>query len=357
MNVKRRAVLRAFAGAAALPSLARAQGFAGLGSSAEGFALPQPDPQFRFPADHGAHPDYRVEWWYVTAVLTGTDGAQYGLQWTLFRSALAPRPGQGWTAPQIWFAHAGVTTKTQHFSAERRARGGIGQAGVQPAPFTAWIDEWEMRSQASPEEDAFDALSLKAQGRDFAYDLALHASSPLVLQGQNGYSVKSPEGQASYYYAQPFFTAQGALDLPQGKIPVTGQAWLDREWSSQPLAADQSGWDWFALHLQNGAKLMLFQLRDGGAGYRSGNWIAPDGTNTPLSDGKIRLTPQSQSKVQGRMIPTSWRIELPAQGLDITSTPLNPQAWMDTAPPYWEGPITVTGSHPGRGYLEMTGYD
>ncbi|MEM6391039.1 MAG: lipocalin-like domain-containing protein, partial [Pseudomonadota bacterium] len=255
-----------------LPVTALAQGFAGLGTDAEGFSVPQPDPVFDFPADHGPHPDYRIEWWYLTANLTGEDGTEYGLQWTLFRSALAPEERDGWDSPQIWFAHAAVTTPERHFATERFARGGTGQAGVISDPFHAWIDEWEMRG---PD---FDTLSLTAQGSDFGYDMTLAAQGPLIFQGDRGFSVKSAEGQASYYYSQPFYTIDGTLRLPEGPVEITGTAWLDREWSSQPLSENQSGWDWFSLSFDSGEKMMGFQLRQrDGSAYTAATWIAPDG--------------------------------------------------------------------------------
>ena len=69
------------------PLGANAQGFAGMGTSVEGYALPDPETRFEFPEDHGSHPAFRIEWWYVTANLTGDDGQRYGIQWTLFRNA------------------------------------------------------------------------------------------------------------------------------------------------------------------------------------------------------------------------------------------------------------------------------
>lgn len=338
-------------------NLAHAQGFADLGRDADGFAVPRPDTGFAFPRDHGAHPDYRIEWWYLTATLTGADGRDYGLQWTLFRSALRPEDGDGWDTPQIWMGHAGLTTPDRHFVAERLARGGIGQAGVTAEPFAAWIDDWRMTSQAPDGADALSAMTLSARGQDFAYALDLEASGPIVPQGEGGYSVKSASGQASYYYSQPFYEVAGVLDLPDGPIEVTGQAWLDREWSSQPLDADQTGWDWFSLHFDDGAKLMGFGLREeDGEVYTSATWIDPDGTPTPYEDGALRLTPVTTAEVAGREIPVEWRLELPDRGLDIQTVPLNPQSWMTTLFPYWEGPIRFSGSHEGRGYLEMTGY-
>ena len=344
MNVKALVLLLLF------PVTALAQGFAGLGSEAEDFARPVPGTALEFPADHGAHPAYRIEWWYLTANMTGPDGTPYGLQWTLFRSALAPRDGEGWETPQLWMGHAAVTTPGSHHVAERLARGGIGQAGVQADPFSAWIDDWVM------EGPDFDTLRLTASGSDFAYDVQLRASGPLVRHGQDGYSVKSAAGQASYYYSQPFFNLSGTLSLPDGDVPVTGTAWLDREWSSQPLAEDQQGWDWFSLSFDDGSKLMGFVLR-GASDYTSATWITADGQATPLPDGAFTAAPLSRHSVAGRQVPTTWKVSLPAQGVEVTVEALNPDAWMQTSVPYWEGPVTITGSHSGVGYLEMTGYD
>jgi predicted secreted hydrolase len=324
---------------------ATAQGFAGLGSDAEGFAIPGPDPVFTFPRDHGAHPDYRIEWWYLTATLTGEDGREYGVQWTLFRSSLRPEGDV-----QLWMGHAGITTPDAHYSAERLARGGIGQADVQADPFAAWIDDWRM------EGPDMDTLSVRAQTPEAAFDLALRAQGPLVFHGAGGYSVKSASGQASYYYSQPFYTVTGTLDLPEGPVRVTGQAWLDREWSSQPLEGNQAGWDWFSLHFTDGARLMGFGLRGTqGDVFTYASWIEADGTLTAQDD--LVLTPLATARVEGREVPVEWRVQLPSKGLDITTSALNPQAWQDMIFPYWEGPVRATGTHKGRGYLEMTGYD
>lgn len=334
------------------PFALMAQGFSGLGTDAEGFATPQPDPMFRFPTDHGPHPDYRIEWWYLTANLEGPDGTPYGLQWTLFRSALAPGETDDWSSPQIWFAHAAVTTPDQHMATERFARGGIGQAGVATAPFRAWIDDWAM------EGPDLDTLTLRASGPDFRYDMQLRAKGPLVFHGSDGFSVKSAGGQASYYYSQPFFRIEGTLRLPERDVDVTGEAWLDREWSSQPLSDSQSGWDWFSLSFADGAKLMGFQLRQtDGTTYSAATWITPDGATKAYTDGAFVAEPLYTSNVAGREVPTEWRVKLPDRDVDVTVRALNPQAWMDLSIAYWEGPVHVSGSHRGRGYLEMTGYE
>lgn len=328
-----------------------AQGFAWMGTSADGYSIPDPDRRLAFPRDHGPHPDFRIEWWYIVSNLTGSDGTEYGLQWTLFRSAIAPGGSDdGWASTQFWMGHAAVTTPDAHHVAERFARGGIGQAGVTAQPFSAWIDDWAMTG--------IDRGRLTATGPDFAYDLAFTTDGPFVPQGEGGYSVKSTSGQASHYYSQPFYDIRGTLTLPDGPNRVTGQAWLDREWSSQPLTGDQTGWDWFSLHFDSGGKLTGYRLRSTkDPAYTVATWIAPDGTPTHYPQGALNAEPLTETGVRGIDIPTEWRLTLPGRELDITVTALNPQSWMDTAVSYWEGPVRAAGSHPGRGYLEMTGYE
>lgn len=353
---------RALLGGAALLGFqsrrARAQGFAGLGKSAEGFAPVVPGKVFSFPADLGPHPDFRIEWWYVTANLTDLTGAACGVQWTLFRQAEKPGPQlKGWANQQIWMGHAAVTRSGLHRFSETFARGGIGQAGVTAKPFEAWIDAWEMRGLHGMNDRTIAPLELRAAGTDFSYALKLDADKPLVLQGDAGYSRKSQRGQASYYFSQPFFTATGHIVVDDKPIEITGQAWMDREWSSQPLASDQTGWDWFSLHIKSGEKLMLFRLRQiDGNDYVSGNWISPEGKPEPLSPQDIKMTPEAVTEIGSRKLPTTWRIEIPLHRLAIETIPLNARSWMATSFPYWEGPISFTGSHTGVGYLEMTGY-
>jgi predicted secreted hydrolase len=354
MNAARRGFLAGFA--ALMAARAQGQGFAGLGSDVWGFALPDPARRFDFPADHGAHDAFRIEWWYLTASLSGPDGTPYGIQWTLFRTALNPGQGEGFQSPTLWMGHAAVTSATAHHVAERLARGGVGQAGVTATPFHAWIDEWAMTSSAGPTEDALDKMTLTARGADFSFDLTLQATGPLVAHGQNGYSVKSAEGQASHYYSQPFYELTGQITLPEGPVAVTGQGWLDREWSSQPLSARQTGWDWLSLILEDGTRLMGYRMRDTLGDFTAASWIAPDGMLEVLPDGALVMTPLRTARVANRDIPVEWRVDVARKGLSVTVKPLNDQAWMTTSVPYWEGPVFITGTHSGRGYLEMTGY-
>ena len=144
---------------------------------------------------------------------------------------------------------------------------------------------------------------------------------------------------------------------PFWHVDAPGRAWLDREWSSQPLEETQTGWDWFSLHFDSGEKMMGFQVRDeDGSVYTVGTWITADQSFAPLDPGQLDITATAWSDVAGRRIPTTWDLTLPDRDLAITTTAIYPDSWMGTMVAYWEGPVTITGSHPGVGYLEMSGY-
>ena len=340
------------------------QGFAGLGADAAGFDRPIPGTPLVFPRDLGPHPGFRTEWWYLTANLQDESGAAYGVQWTLFRQAGAPRDErQGWANQTVWMGHAAVTDAAEHLFAETFARGGVGQAGVTAEPFRAWIDDWvfEARPNATGADvEAAGALSrakISASGPDFRYAFDLAADKPLVLHGDNGFSRKSDDGRASYYFSQPFFRIDGVLVLHGRKVQLSGLAWMDREWSSQQLAATQKGWDWFALHLSTGEKVMVDRLRDPTHGdFCAGTWIGADGARQTLDRNDIALQPLSEAHVAGRILPVRWRLQVKSRGIDVETAPVNAASWMATRFPYWEGPIAFHGSHEGKGYLEMTGY-
>ncbi|MHC2381863.1 putative secreted hydrolase [Bradyrhizobium liaoningense] len=254
-------------------------------------------------------------------------------------------------------AHAAVTRADTHRFNETFSRGGVGQAGVTAKPFDAWIDDWEMKGLERTDDRTLAPLTLKASGTDFSYALTLEADRPVVLQGDGGYSRKSERGQASYYYSQPFYRARGTLTIDDRPVDVSGQAWMDREWSSQPLDADQTGWDWLSLHLASGDKLMLYRLRQkDGKDYPFGNWISATGGTQMIAGGDIQMMPSATADVAGRKLPVEWQIAIPSRSFSIACKPLNSKAWMGTGFSYWEGPISFAGTHDGVGYLELTGY-
>jgi len=341
--------------------------FAILAQAAEGYSQARPGRALEFPADHGAHPDFRIEWWYLTANLVDDRGRDYGAQWTLFRTAVRP-PGtepmhNAWQSGQVYMAHFALTWPDGHRGFQRYARGGdhagAAQAAVRAQPFAAWLDDWTLRSTAG----GWLPLEVRAGQDGYAMVLRLRSDRPPVLQGVAGFSQKHPDGGGSYYYSQPFLDADGWIEIDGRRVAVTGRAWLDREWSSQFLQPDQQGWDWFALHLDSGEKLMLFRLRprsEAHAGaYLHGALIGPDGARHELGPKAIDLQAVKHERVAGRRLPLAWRLALPALGRELYIEALHADQWMDVDYPYWEGAVRATGDGPGSrgvGYMELTGY-
>lgn len=340
------------------PSVFCAQSFSGLGENAKKFPSLDKNYVLQFPKDHQPHNQHRIEWWYLTANLKTKNMQQYGIQWTLFRNLLHPNDNEnkanaiGWENNQLWVGHAALTSSSAHYYDEKVARGGTFQAGVSESPFNAWIDDWELKGKD------WSNLTVQAQGKNFSYKIKITSErSSLVSHGSNGYSIKSLNGGASFYYSQPFFKVKGWLIDNGEKHMVEGVAWLDREWSSQLLKRNQSGWDWISLHLNDGSKLMVFRVRaTEKKPYLSGTFINHLGRKKNISMNTILLEPTTFTQLNQRTIPTAWHISIPHLSIDIKVNALNRKAYMNTSVPYWEGPINVTGSHEGVGYLEMTGY-
>ena len=347
-------------------SVLAANAFSGLRDDGAGYAQVVPGKQLVFPEDHGAHPDYRIEWWYLTANLEDQLGQQWGLQWTLFRQALSAE-GQpaGWESNQMWMAHAAITTPQGHFYEQRFSRGGVGQAGVNKIAedgfFNAWIDDWQWRSNTASMFPA--SLSFSVEGRQI--NLLLEATGSQIENGVAGYSQKSSQGQASYYYSQPHIKVRGFVSDGLEKKVLSGRGWLDREWSSQPLAANQQGWDWFSLHLDDGYKLMVYQLRHAdGEFWRSGSWINPQGELVRLNNDSVTLLSTASRSIkispeQRKDLPMEWQLSLPGLQRGWRIKPLYDQQWMATTVPYWEGVVMVEdeqGNPAGSGYMELTGY-
>lgn len=318
--------------------------------------------ELTFPADHQAHPNFRHEWWYLTANLIDENGTPLGVQWTQFRFAAAPPKGEDdvkkteWQTQQIYMAHSAVTTTDKHYADEKWSRDQTSLAGVDTSPFRVYLDDWQWTSSTN---DLFPA-TLKANSEQFGYSLTLTSSAPYQKQGEQGYSTKSADGQvASYYYSQPFIDVSGEVTIDGETHQVSGKGWIDREWSSQFLLDSQQGWDWFALRLSDETSLVVFQLRDsktGVASYSSARLMQQDGSGIAVPQKDIQLEATKQTEIHGRKYPTEWQVSIPNQQIELTVSALNPNAKMPLSVPYWEGPVRLEGSHSGTGYMELTGY-
>lgn len=331
----------------------------------------KPDPGFaralepralQFPQDHGAHPEYATEWWYLTGNLHDNNGRRFGYQFTLFRIGL--RPGEAeedsaWRARQIYMGHVAITdiAAGEHHSAERFARAAANLAGARTSPLEVWLGPWSLHA-----DSGLFPLTLSAQSDAMGLSLQLMAGDkPLVLQGEHGLSRKSATpGNASHYYSFTRLPTRGELRINDTIYRVQGDSWMDREWSSSALEKDQVGWDWFALQLEDGRELMFYQLRDRQGRmhpFSRGNLVEKDGSVRTLLADQVTLTPLRHWRADdGTRYPVGWHVQVPGTALDLQVHALLDDQLMDHSVHYWEGAVEVSGSHPGRGYLELSGY-
>ena len=316
----------------------------------------------RFPEDHGAHPEFATEWWYLTGNLQAENGRRFGYQFTLFRVGLRPgepAPDSAWRMHQLYMGHIAISDLAagRHHSAERFARAAAGLAGAGASPFAVWLGPWSLRGGAD-----LLPLLLSAGTEDIGLSLQLQAGGkPPVLQGEDGLSRKSDSpGNASYYYSFTRLPTRGELRIGDASYRVAGDSWMDREWSSSALDADQAGWDWFALQLEDGRELMFYRLRDkqGRAQpFSRGSLVYADGSSQALSADAVELTPlRHWQAADGARYPLDWRLQVAEHELDLEVQALLDDQLMDHSVSYWEGAVQVSGSHRGSGYLELSGY-
>jgi predicted secreted hydrolase len=346
---------------------------------------------FEFPADHGAHPEFRSEWWYFTGNLTAADGRELGYQLTFFRSALTDSASyaasvgdsdvderSAWRARHAYMAHFAVSdagvpgtggargtdggrgSAGRFHAAQQFARDALGLAGVRTAPLRVWLGPWH--AEAASGDSPFP-LQLRAADGDAAIDLVLDAGKPLVLQGERGLSRKGAQpGNASYYYSHTRMPTRGTVTIGGDSYTVTGASWLDREWSTSALADGVAGWDWLALQFDDGTELMLYRLRrdDGTAdAFSAGTFVDERGGTTSLSNDDFVMTPRRTWSAAA--YPIEWRIEVPSLQLVLDVEAAFAAQELRLAVRYWEGMVRATGTRAGsavsgRGYLEMTGY-
>lgn len=333
------------------------------GGDTAGFARAVEPRPFVFPRDHGPHPEYAIEWWYYTGNLQSSEGRRFGFQFTIFRTGLMPgdpeRPSE-WAANSIYMAHFALSDISggRFHAFERFSRGAAGLAGAQSEPFRVWLEDWVVEG-LGPDGTP---MRLRAAEGDVAIDLTLTAGKPPVLQGDRGLSQKSADaGNASYYYSFTRMPISGTVRVGSAAHQVSGLGWMDREWSTSALGEEQVGWDWFALHLDDGRDLMFYQLRlrDGSIDpYSKGVLVSAEGTAQRLNADDVLLEPLDYwtSPRSGATYPARWRLRIPAEAIDLTLTPLLADQELPVTVVYWEGAVAISGSAGGSGYIEMTGY-
>jgi len=333
------------------------------------FARADAPREFESPADHGPHPEFQSEWWYFTANLRDDAGREFGCQLTFFRRASrfdAPSSSSAWAARDIFMAHFAVSDVAagEFHAFERFERGALELAGATGDPWRVWNRDWS----ASGSLDRDGTTRLVAEEDGVAIDLELLATVAPILNGERGLSRKgAAPGAASYYYSSPGMRASGELTLDGAKRRVAGSCWLDREWSTSALDAEQIGWDWFALDLGDAGHLMLYSMRrrDGRRDpHSSGTWIGSNGEAVKLASDEfeIEATARWTSPRTGSTYPSTWIVRVPSRDAQFKIVPLLADQELDLAVRYWEGAVRVEGrvdalELDSRGYVELTGYD
>jgi predicted secreted hydrolase len=328
------------------------------------YRLALPGYRFEFPRDHFSHPDFRTEWWYYTGNVHTHDGHRYGFELVFFRQGQhdteqpAAVSSPVWRVDDLYQAHLALTDiDGRRFRYYKRLnRAGPGIAGINFDEGRIWNGNWETRWDKATGEQTLSAI---AEGVRFT--LRLTPRTAPIVNGENGISQKAEAaGKASYYISFPRLDVDGTLNGAQ----VSGTAWMDHEWFTLQLDANQQGWDWFSVQLDTGVEFMLFDLRriDGSLDpHSSGTYIAPDGHATHLKGSDFTLKPLEYwtSPKTGTRYPIHWHISIPALNvsLDCRAAVQDQElVSQDTGPTYWEGAVTYSGSAVGVGYLEMTGY-
>jgi len=316
----------------------------------------------QFPRDHGSHPQFRSEWWYITGWLKAAGGKELGVQITFFRNR--PRVAEDLSsrfAPrQLLFAHAALADPAAAglLHDQRAARAGFGLAQAEEGRTEVAIEDWSLKQTGS-------GYVAEVAARDFRYSLRFDAKQAVLLQGERGFSRKGPNpAQASYYYSIPHLAVTGSVVIGGRELEVSGEAWLDHEWSSEALAQGAVGWDWIGINLSDGGALMAFRMRgrDGGSIWAGGALRGADGRVRSLKPGEVRFDPLRiwRSRRTGTEYPVSVRVEAGALTLEIE--PLMEDQELDarasTGTVYWEGAVRAKQGETmvGRGYLELTGY-
>jgi predicted secreted hydrolase len=322
----------------------------------------RPGVSLAFPSDHGAHPEFRTEWWYVTGWLMTQEGQGLGFQVTFFRSRPEADPANPsrFAARQVLFAHAALSDPTvgHLLHGERAARAGFGIAEAKTEDADITLGDWNLKRTAGGK------FVTQVATPDFALALALAPTQPVFLQGEEGYSQKGPHpDEASHYYSMPHLAVTGTLTRDGQARRVTGKAWLDREWSSSLLPPGAVGWDWTGLNLDDGGALVAFRIRGrndetiwaGGSLRRSDGSITRfQPADVTFAAGKRWRSPRTNALYPVEQVLT---IRLPEGVRRFPLRPLFEDQELDGRasgmPVYWEGAVRTDG---GKGYLELTGY-
>ncbi|HXN24714.1 MAG TPA: lipocalin-like domain-containing protein [Candidatus Dormibacteraeota bacterium] len=333
-----------------------------------------PGYRYVFPRDHFSHPEFQTEWWYYTGNLKATDGHRFGFELTFFRHGVArdvPKnaaKSSAWDVHDVYFAHLALSDldSGKFYPTARTNRTGPGIAGISESSGRIWNGNWQIKWKNNDQE-------LQAIAEQFQLYFLMRSEKEPIIHGENGVSQKADApGRASHYISLTRLTTTGSIELFGQKRAVSGLAWMDHEFFTNQLGAEQTGWDWLSLQLENKTELMLFRIRRKNGSidrFSAGTFVDPQGKPTHLKATQFTLEPLGEtwkSKATNAVYPIRWKIAIPGLGIELEAKTLLASQELTSntrfVPNYWEGAILLTGkerSHSlhGAGYLEMTGYD
>jgi len=334
------------------------------------YQIARPGYRYEFPRDHFNHPEYQTEWWYYTGNLKAADGHRFGFELTFFRQGVNRDAAQGaWAVRDLYFAHFALSDLDggRFYHTERFNREGPGIAGASLEQQRIWNGNWQVEWHG-------DRQQLRGLAEQFGVELTLEPRKPPVVHGENGVSLKAAgEGHASHYISFTRLAASGTVAL-NGKTHATeGSAWMDHEFFTNSLGAEEAGWDWLSMQFNDNTEVMLYRLRhkDGSVDpYSSGTYVDADGHTTHLTLQDFTMRPVAAaswtSSESGATYPVAWEVAIPRYGIEVrVRTSLSSQELTGRtkdSPNYWEGAVELKGSRSGQplhgvGYLELTGYD
>ncbi len=299
------------------------------------------------------HPDYQNEVWNFKANVIDDEGIEYGIQWILYRISVSDNNGIAWQDSNIYNAQVVVNSGDKIWKQQRIARGGIGQAGVVPQPLRMWLDNWHWQGSTSTPFPA----NLVISSDDFSIALQTVTSGPYVIHGDKGYQVKHDLlPLAAYSISAPFLTTKGALELNAKKVNVQGRAWLDKEWGNQLFDNEDMGWESFSLQLDDGQILSVHRYHHGDdIIYLSGTLADKSGRVVHLAHNDIRFYPLEKVNIAyGKELSLRWVIEIPQQKISLITNPVEANMWLPFWVPAWQGPVNVTGSNTGHGFMHIS---
>lgn len=349
------------------------------GGNQEGYLQALGEREFVFPDDHAAHPGYKTEWWYYTGNLFTEEGRQFGYQFTIFRNQLnppkatsEPENANGWNTDQLYLGHFAISDvqEKDHVFEERFSRGAAGLAGAQVEPYRIWLENWEITRIADTDSDETNfPVRLYGQMEDgTSIDFRVEPKKPLVFHGEQGYDQKGADsGNASYYISFTRMETQGSITKDGNMYQVSGNSWMDHEWSTSALDSGQTGWDWFSIQLSNGYDLMYYQIRNSDASQKpqtTGTLVDPLGSTIDLEELEVMLDVLEywQSPHSGSRYPKRWTLEIPELEINLELGTLFEDQEMRVSVQYFEGNLGVSGQMRGEevsgtGFIEMTGYE